>query len=93
MRMAYDADGAIRVLRDGLKPDRPHTFVQADMLVRPVLIHPPVTSSSIHRRNLAIVDVRISMDSLEPGSVPGGSWSLYEDHRNEFLVRIFYFEP
>jgi len=42
MRMAYDADGAIRVLQDGLKPDRPHTFVQADMLVRPVPIHPPV---------------------------------------------------
>lgn len=34
MRMAYNADGAILVLRDGLKPDRKHSFVQADMLVR-----------------------------------------------------------
>jgi len=71
MRMAYDADGAIRVLQDGLKPDRPHTFVQADMLVRPFPIHPPVHQFT--NITLAIVDVRISMDSLEPGPVLGGS--------------------
>jgi len=34
MRMANDADGAILVLRDGLKSNRKHSFVQADMLVR-----------------------------------------------------------
>jgi len=34
MRMAYDAEGAIKVLQEGLKPNRPHAFVQADMLVR-----------------------------------------------------------
>jgi len=32
MRMAYNADGAIIVLQDGLKPDRKHSFAQADML-------------------------------------------------------------
>jgi len=31
--MSHDADGAIRVLQEGLKPERPHSFAQADMLV------------------------------------------------------------
>jgi hypothetical protein len=30
--MVYNADGAIIVLQDGLKPDRKHSFAQADML-------------------------------------------------------------
>ncbi|PPQ84113.1 hypothetical protein CVT24_002376 [Panaeolus cyanescens] len=33
MRMAYDAEGAIEVLKEGLKADRKHSFVQADMLL------------------------------------------------------------
>ncbi|KAA1469289.1 hypothetical protein DENSPDRAFT_864071 [Dentipellis sp. KUC8613] len=33
MRMNYDAEGAIKVLQDGLKPDRPSVFVQADALL------------------------------------------------------------
>ncbi|KAJ3483102.1 hypothetical protein NLJ89_g12092 [Agrocybe chaxingu] len=33
MRMSYDAENAIRVLQDGLKPGRPHSFAQADMLL------------------------------------------------------------
>ncbi|KAF4615660.1 hypothetical protein D9613_012532 [Agrocybe pediades] len=33
MRMAYDAEGAIKVLQEGLKPDRPHAFGQADTLL------------------------------------------------------------
>ncbi|KAF9524468.1 outer membrane protein Iml2/Tetratricopeptide repeat protein 39 [Crepidotus variabilis] len=32
-RMAYDAEGAIRVLEDGLKPERPRSFVQADIML------------------------------------------------------------
>lgn len=32
--MSYDPQSAIKVLQDGLKPDRTHSFVQADMLVR-----------------------------------------------------------
>lgn len=39
MRMGYDAEGAINVLKDGLKPERTHSFVQADMLVSDVLDH------------------------------------------------------
>lgn len=31
--MSYDPDGAIKVLQDGLSPDMPHTFAQADGLV------------------------------------------------------------
>lgn len=31
--MSYDTLGAIKVLQDGLKPDRSHTFIQADALV------------------------------------------------------------
>lgn len=31
--MSYDTQGAIQVLQDGLKPERPHTFAQADGLV------------------------------------------------------------
>jgi hypothetical protein len=34
-RMKGDADDAIRTLQDGLKPDRPNDFVQADALVSP----------------------------------------------------------
>jgi hypothetical protein len=33
LRMSGDSDGAIQVLRQGLAPDMPHTFAQADMLV------------------------------------------------------------
>ncbi|KAK7693929.1 hypothetical protein QCA50_003503 [Cerrena zonata] len=33
LRMSYDASAAIEVLQAGLKPDRPHTFVQADALL------------------------------------------------------------
>lgn len=33
LRMSYDTQGAIKVLQDGLKPERPHTFAQADGLV------------------------------------------------------------
>ncbi|THH16482.1 hypothetical protein EW146_g4161 [Bondarzewia mesenterica] len=33
LRMAYDADGAIRVLQDGLQPERTSVFVQADALL------------------------------------------------------------
>ena len=32
--MSYDTLGAIKVLQDGLKPDRSHTFIQADALLR-----------------------------------------------------------
>ncbi|KAG6884221.1 hypothetical protein C0992_006729 [Termitomyces sp. T32_za158] len=31
--MSYDPEGAIKVLRDGLRPDRPHSFAQADTLL------------------------------------------------------------
>ncbi|TFY71558.1 hypothetical protein EVG20_g1442 [Dentipellis fragilis] len=33
LRMNYDAEGAIKVLQDGLKPDRPSVFIQADALL------------------------------------------------------------
>ncbi|KAF5378316.1 hypothetical protein D9615_008805 [Tricholomella constricta] len=33
LRMSYDPDGAIRVLREGLRPGRPHSFAQADTLL------------------------------------------------------------
>ncbi|KII88264.1 hypothetical protein PLICRDRAFT_175873 [Plicaturopsis crispa FD-325 SS-3] len=33
LRMSNDAEGAIRVLQAGLKPERPHSFAQADMLL------------------------------------------------------------
>jgi hypothetical protein len=32
-RMKGDADDAIKTLQDGLKPDRPNDFAQADALV------------------------------------------------------------
>lgn len=37
LRMSYDTQGAIKVLQDGLKPERPHTFVQADGLVSRII--------------------------------------------------------
>ncbi|KZT09584.1 uncharacterized protein LAESUDRAFT_741851 [Laetiporus sulphureus 93-53] len=33
LRMSYDTEGAIKVLQEGLKPERPHTFAQADGLL------------------------------------------------------------
>ncbi|OCH93858.1 hypothetical protein OBBRIDRAFT_789896 [Obba rivulosa] len=33
LRMSYDTEGAINVLEDGLRPDRPKTFAQADGLL------------------------------------------------------------
>ncbi|GLB39315.1 putative protein of unknown function (DUF3808) [Lyophyllum shimeji] len=33
LRMSYDPEGAIQVLREGLRPDRPHSFAQADTLL------------------------------------------------------------
>ncbi|KAG6887246.1 hypothetical protein C0995_016642 [Termitomyces sp. Mi166 len=33
MRMSYDPEGAIKVLRIGLRPERPHSFAQADTLL------------------------------------------------------------
>ncbi|KDQ54513.1 hypothetical protein JAAARDRAFT_38183 [Jaapia argillacea MUCL 33604] len=33
LRMSGDAEGAIKVLQDGLLPDRPHLFLQADALL------------------------------------------------------------
>ncbi|PPR07452.1 hypothetical protein CVT26_013483 [Gymnopilus dilepis] len=33
MRMSYDPEGSIKVLREGLRAGRTHTFVQADMLL------------------------------------------------------------
>ena len=31
--MTHDPEGAIRVLKDGLRPERTHSFAQADMMV------------------------------------------------------------
>jgi hypothetical protein len=31
--MSHDAEGAIQMLQEGLKPERPHSFVQADTIV------------------------------------------------------------
>ncbi|KAG5650191.1 hypothetical protein H0H81_000362 [Sphagnurus paluster] len=33
LRMSYDPEGAIHVLREGLRPDRTHSFAQADTLL------------------------------------------------------------
>ncbi|RXW20654.1 hypothetical protein EST38_g5215 [Candolleomyces aberdarensis] len=33
LRMTHDPDGAIRVLKDGLRPERTHSFAQADMML------------------------------------------------------------
>ncbi|KAH6902081.1 mitochondrial outer membrane protein IML2 [Coprinopsis sp. MPI-PUGE-AT-0042] len=33
LRMSGDAEGSIRVLKNGLKPERPHSFAQADMML------------------------------------------------------------
>lgn len=32
--MSHDAEGAIKLLQEGLRPERPTTFVQADTIVR-----------------------------------------------------------
>lgn len=37
LRMSHDAQGAIRVLQNGLQPERSHTFAQADTLVRVIV--------------------------------------------------------
>ena len=38
MRMSYDAESAIQVMREGLKPSRLHSFAQADTIVRALVL-------------------------------------------------------
>jgi hypothetical protein len=50
LRMCYDAENAILVMEEGLKPSRPHSFAQADTLVRGLIymiLGSPPTSLSL----------------------------------------------
>lgn len=38
MRVSYDAEGAIQLMQEGLKPSRPHSFAQADTIVRALVL-------------------------------------------------------
>lgn len=38
MRLSNDAEGAIKVMQEGLKPSRPHSFAQADTIVRALVL-------------------------------------------------------
>lgn len=92
LRMGYDALGAIRVLRDGLSPERPHTFVQADALVRSP--SPCCNSHPLKRQMLMLagvvcylVGVRARVDITGAERVWGGGADVLEDDGVEFLVR------
>lgn len=90
--MGYDALGAIKVLRDGLSPERPHTFVQADALVR--FPSPCCSSHPLKRQMLTLagvvcylVGVRACVDIAGAEGVWGGGADVLEDDGVEFLVR------
>lgn len=38
MRISYDTENAIQVMQEGLKPTRPHSFAQADTIVRVLVL-------------------------------------------------------
>lgn len=92
LRMGYDALGAIKVLRDGLSPERPHTFVQADALVRSP--SPCCNSHPLKRQMLTLagvvcylVGIRACVDITGTEGVWGGGADVLEDDGVEFLVR------
>jgi hypothetical protein len=58
--MSGDSDSAITTLTDGLKPDRPQVFVQADALVS--IVPFPVYSDS-----LSMMSLSFSLYSSWPG--------------------------
>lgn len=44
LRMTYDPEGAIEALKRGLDPGRPHSFAQADTMVRLMLLISHISS-------------------------------------------------
>lgn len=77
LRMSCDAEGAIKVLRKGLKPERPHTFAQADGLV------------SSHVQDMTKADdcikacFRTGMDATRADAIPRSCRDVFADYRVE----------
>lgn len=75
--MSCDADGAIEVLRKGLKPARPHTFAQADGLV------------SFHAEGVTKADdsseacFRTGVDATRTDAIPRSCGNVFADYRVE----------
>ncbi|KAL0946369.1 hypothetical protein HGRIS_012600 [Hohenbuehelia grisea] len=64
LRMSHDAEGAIRVLQDGLRPERNHSFVQADAL----LVFELAWTLLAQRRYQEAADMFIKMTELNTWS-------------------------
>lgn len=71
--MSCDADGAIRVLQEGLKLEKENTFKQADSLV---ISLPPNLNRDL---SFSTVGVRTGMDVIKSAEVPGSSRHVHED--------------
>lgn len=79
--MSYDPDGAISVLQAGLAPDRPHSFVQADALVR----CPFCWSQTLYIYNRT-AGLRIGLDVASTKKISGIRRYVHENDRIELLV-------
>lgn len=71
--MSYDTAGAIKVLQDGLKPDRPQVFAQADGLVR------------MFPENI----VRVDIDKRVKQLIFELAWTLLSQRRYEEAAEAF----
>lgn len=79
--MTHDPEGAIRVLKDGLKPERTHSFAQADMMVRRPSFFP---LQLVTRSNCSCIALfRVGVDAPCAEAVPGSCGCVFEDDRAE----------
>ena len=83
LRMEGDTQGAIAVLQAGLKPDRPHTFAQADGLVSLLLIFwDSFTECSV-------ANFRACLDTYVAKTVRRSSGNVHQSHGDQQLASIF----
>ena len=75
--MYCDAEGAIKVLRKGLKPERPHTFSQADALVS--LQVEGVTKAD----GCSEACFRTGVDTTRTDAIPRSCGNVFADYRVE----------
>ena len=71
--MSHDTEGAIAVLQEGLKPERPHTFAQADGLVCTIQLSP-----SSRTENLCLDQIIFEL-----------AWTLLSQRRYEEAAETF----
>ena len=77
--MSCDAEGAIKVLRKGLKPERPHTFAQVDGLVSFRVEGPTKTDG------YSEACFRTGVDTTRTDAIPRSCRNVFADYGVEQL--------